>query len=91
VSKCKAEPPLTPEQVAGLLVRDLYRLASRVRVEQGPGSRAFPTVQPADLWRTMPRIMRRLADLIDAGVIEAEPAGFDRFQMRAMADLIEGK
>jgi hypothetical protein len=83
-------PALIDETARRALV-DAARLCGRVRVvpdAEGGTPRLLPVLAPPDLWRVLPRLARRLADLIDAGFIPAEP-GVSPDNLRAVADLIE--
>lgn len=71
-----------------LILRDVARLVGRVRLVPS-GSGLSPALAHADLWRMMPRLIRRIADAADAGRVSLAECGGDADTLRETADLIE--
>ncbi len=68
-------------------LRKLFTLAGRVRLDIGDNGRVLPVLSPADLWRTLPGLMRDACDLADA-TGETFP-GVDTKFARELATTIE--
>lgn len=78
-------------RLTNLVLLDTARLVGRVRLtaEEGPDShRLVPSMAEGDLCRILPRLMRRLADLIDANQIPVE-CGVTACVLRDAAEHVE--